>query len=106
MVATPAPLANGDDSEEALLLQLIRMWKDLEVVQEPKLLTMLGKLREKCNNASNILASQLLELIHKRGAEIAEGDRKKIYECLVLPGKNWWYDHKKDRAALRAKYHL
>jgi serine/threonine protein kinase len=88
------------------LLSLVRGFAngqfDDDVIQTPELAQLLAKLRVKSNCKANIDALQLLEVLFEHPE--FEAKRQMLFETIVQTGKHWWHDHKKERAALRAKY--
>jgi hypothetical protein len=73
-------------------------------VDDRELLNLLAQLRVKSNCKRNEVASRMLDVLHRYPEFAAK--RRELYGALVLPGKNWWTDHKKDRAHLREQYGL
>ncbi len=84
------------------MLRLARIFAEGEPCQEPLLLALLVKLRAKSNCKRNEFAFRMLNVLHMF-VEFSN-KRQRLFEAIVQPGRNWWNDHKAERARLRDQY--
>jgi len=91
---------NGDEP----FLRLARLFCGGEPRLDAALNEVLEKIRLKSNFKRNKDAWKMLEVLHANPEFLRT--RQRLYEAIVQPGKHWWKDHKKDRAALRHRLNV